>query len=332
MDNGNITSVLVSNSEWYGCNRLQFNHKKANKSMKRAHFSWVTLLDTVRCPYNAINLLPNPHQRHPIARPLRSVFCGFKLFFLHFVQFVQKCLKYYVLLDVMPALLCISVRDQRLRREHCTVLIFMLKYTPKTWSTSCKIVRWHWSRTVNDIEESVNVCLVHVFPFVWSRDYRCISFPFHYRIGSVTLSLVMCLHNEKKYLKIDVLIKLAYSYYGYLPYNWEYHSQPICSLFCFDFFYIANNTMINKKLDNSKMVLSMKWIVLSKNMCLVTHLKYMVAIPLQTKVLGIYLVSRVIKFIMLDSTAVICLRESKCLIVKNDYHQMPCSNSCLSIN
>ena len=81
MDNGKITSVLVSNSEWYGCNRLQFNHKKANKSMKRAHFSWVTLLDTVRCPYNAINLLPNPHQRHPIARPLGSVFCGFKLFF-----------------------------------------------------------------------------------------------------------------------------------------------------------------------------------------------------------------------------------------------------------
>ena len=136
----------------------------------------------------------------------------------------------------------------------------------------------------------------------------------------------------KKILKNWCPDQTGISYYGYLPYNWEYHSQSICTLFCFDFFYIANNTIINKKLDNSKMVLSMKWIVLSKNMCLVTHLKYMVAIPLQTKVLGIYLVSRVIKFFMLDSTAVICLRESKCLIVKNDYHQMPCSNSCLSMN
>ena len=67
----------------------------------------------MRCHYNAVIFLPNPPQRHPIARPLgQGMRC---LLWIQTVLYilplsVQWCLQYYVILDhVITALHCIEM-------------------------------------------------------------------------------------------------------------------------------------------------------------------------------------------------------------------------------
>ena len=56
--------------------------------MNRVYNYWYVrahpLLHTVQCRYNAVNFLPNPHNRHPIGRPWEQdmgVYCDSKIWF-----------------------------------------------------------------------------------------------------------------------------------------------------------------------------------------------------------------------------------------------------------
>ena len=68
-------------------------------------------VNTVRCRYNAVNFLPNPHKIHLIARPLgrdkeRNLWFDTLIYILS--QSTQCCMKYPVILDrVRSALYCI---------------------------------------------------------------------------------------------------------------------------------------------------------------------------------------------------------------------------------
>ena len=58
--------------------------------------------NTMRCRYSAVCFLKNPHERHPIARPLgRAIGCLLWLpTLIHILlRSVQRCLQYHVMLD-----------------------------------------------------------------------------------------------------------------------------------------------------------------------------------------------------------------------------------------
>ena len=70
----------------------------------RHQCSNITVTITVRCHYNAVNFLENPHNRHPVARPwvriMAQVMSGS----------LQCCVEYDIILDrVITALDCISL-------------------------------------------------------------------------------------------------------------------------------------------------------------------------------------------------------------------------------
>ena len=59
-------------------------------------------MNTVRCRYNAVNFLQNPHTRHPIAHPwgwgMRCRLCAQTLIHI-LLQSLQWCMQYHVILD-----------------------------------------------------------------------------------------------------------------------------------------------------------------------------------------------------------------------------------------
>ena len=73
-------------------NVIQYHINSYINPIKRACWCFICSSDypnmmdcTVQCCYNAVNFLPNPHKRHPIACPLGEVwdvFCGFRLSFI----------------------------------------------------------------------------------------------------------------------------------------------------------------------------------------------------------------------------------------------------------
>ena len=81
----------------------------------RTHYRWGTMAcwetrvgvttissATVRCHYNAINFLPNPHKRHLIARPLvrdMGCFLWFQTLIYNLPLPLQWCIQYHVKLD-----------------------------------------------------------------------------------------------------------------------------------------------------------------------------------------------------------------------------------------
>ena len=77
--------------------------------------AWVLISrwhSTVRCRYNAVNFLPNPHKIHPIARPLgRGMGCTLwvQIMIYTLPHSLQWCRQYHVILGrVRTALNCSS--------------------------------------------------------------------------------------------------------------------------------------------------------------------------------------------------------------------------------